>query len=94
MTEYRDQGEGELVPGRGFAIVSMLGERQHIPTAIEFSDGAVLTATAVAFARDIGEEWEHLYFWSEGRELVTSTSNVVRLIDPASGSCLYQRPSM
>ena len=93
MTEYRDQGEGELVPGRGFEIVKILIERRGTPTAIDFDDGTTITTHEAAYGRDIGEEWEHLYLEVPGQTLFTSSSSVSALRDPETGVCLFQRCS-
>lgn len=93
MPKYRDQGTGDLVPGRGFAIARILLERRGVPTAIDFADGTAVTTSSASYGRDMGEEWEHLYLEVAGETLFTSTSEVARLRDPETGAFLYQSPS-
>jgi hypothetical protein len=93
MSKYRDQGTGELVPGRGFTIAKILLERRGIPTAIDFGDGSTITTRSASYGRDIGEEWEHLYLEVAGETLFASTSEVARLRDPGTGAYLFQSSS-
>jgi hypothetical protein len=90
MTRYRDQGEGEIVPGRGIEIVELL-ERRTRPTLVALRSGAVLLATLRGWGRDIGEEWEHVYLVEKDESSFVVTSDIEKLTDPESDIVLYSR---
>jgi len=90
MTDYREQVEGDIAPGRGFDIVRVLSERKGLATHLTLRSGEALVVTAISFGRDIGAAWEHLYFDADGKSYFLSTSEVAALTEPESGAVLYK----
>ncbi len=89
MTRYQDQGEGELVPGRGIQIVEILAERRGKATLIELRSGEEIVATNVSCGRDIGEEWEHIFFSEGAQSYFLSTAEINGLLEPDNRAVLY-----
>ncbi|MBI2261008.1 MAG: hypothetical protein HYU62_05015 [Caulobacterales bacterium] len=93
---YHEQVPGPLLPGRGNALVLMFEARDGKLTLVELDDGRMIRAFNSAYGRDLGEEWEHTTFNcspvvdGEPTEFV-QTSDIVRVIDPATDEILYQR---
>lgn len=91
MTAFQDQGEGELVPGLGFAAVRVLTKRRNIPTKITLRSGETFVVEKAEYARDIGADWEHIYFDADGQSYFLDTSEIATLTDSVSGLILYER---
>jgi hypothetical protein len=91
MERYQDQGEGEIVPGRGIDIVEILLVRRTLATHLELRSGERAAATNASYGRDIGDEWEHILYEEHGKTYFLMTSEVRRLVDPESGAVLYER---
>lgn len=91
MTALQDQGEGEIVPGLGFAAVRVLTERRATTTIATLRSGETVSIQGASFGRDIGADWEHIYFDVGGQSLFLSTSEIASMTDPLDGAILYVR---
>lgn len=93
------QGLGAFVPGLGIEVVELLETRNGLKTLIELMDGQTIEAWDSAAGRDMGEDWEHVYFNAspQVRERdvhFVMTSEIVRILDPISGAMLYERDAV
>jgi hypothetical protein len=95
-SRYLPQGPGAILPGRGIDIVELLESRDGQLTLVHLADGRVLDAFDCAAGRDMGAEWEHVTLnaspGTADRPIhLVVTSDIVRLVDPANQTLLYQR---
>lgn len=91
MPTHSDQGEGALVPGRGAKIVMILVGRKFASTRVMLESGETCVGANWSWGRDIGADWEHLYFVEDGLDFFLSTESIVSLQDPVTGDLLYSR---
>jgi hypothetical protein len=93
------QGPGAIVPGLGIEIAEFLETRNGLKTLIELTDGRTIEAYDSAAGRDMGEDWEHVYFNAsppvDGRDVhFVMTSEIIRIIDPNNDATLYERDAV
>jgi len=91
MSTHPDQGEGALVPGRGAKIVAVLTSRKFAPTRVTLESGETCVGANWSWGRDIGAEWEHVYFAEDGLDFFLSTEHISALEDPTTGEKLFSR---
>lgn len=91
MPTHLDQGEGALVPGHGAKIVAILVGRKSNATRVTLENGETSVAANWSWGRDIGADWEHVYFVEDGLDFFLSTKDIVSLQDAATGELLYTR---
>ncbi|WP_135212216.1 hypothetical protein [Vitreimonas flagellata] len=89
MTALQDQGEGEIVPGLGFAVVRVLTERCATSTIAALRSGETVSIQGASFGRNIGADWEHIYFDVGGQSFFLSTCEFASMTDPLDGAILY-----
>lgn len=89
MTALQDQGEGEIVPGLGFAVVRVLTERCATSTIAALRSGETVSIQGASFGRDIGADREHIYFDVGGQSFFLSTCEFASMTDPLDGAILY-----
>lgn len=83
-------------PGRGFPIVRLLEERMGQPTEVVLRDGRAIVVHNIAWGLDPGEGWEHLSInvtprVPGARFDFVRTSEIARVVDPATGEVLFGR---
>ncbi|MCR6645278.1 MAG: hypothetical protein NVV62_12640 [Terricaulis sp.] len=91
MSAYPEQGEGALVPGRGAKIVTILVGRKFSPTRVALENGETCVGANWSWGRDIGADWEHVYFAEDGLDFFLSTEQIIALHDPATSEKLFSR---
>lgn len=59
-------------------------------TIVELRSGEQFPLKDVSHGRDIGAQWEHLFFDVGDDAYFLNTSEIARLIDPRTGAVLYR----